>query len=65
MYILTVPDQKGRTADYILDMGKAKAAIIHTLKIGADVMDNKRVSIAGGKLKITVTETPVFVEATE
>jgi hypothetical protein len=63
MYILTVPDQKGRTANYTLNLGKATAAIIHTLKVGTDVMDNKRVSTTGGKLKITVTETPVFVEA--
>jgi hypothetical protein len=63
MYILTVPDQKNRTADYTLDLGKATAAVIHTLKVGADAMESKQVRTTDGKLKITVTETPVFVEA--
>jgi hypothetical protein len=63
MYILTIPDQKGRTADYTLNLGKATSAIIHTLKVGADVMESKQVKTTGGKLKITVKETPIFVEA--
>ncbi|WP_374948173.1 hypothetical protein [Mucilaginibacter sp.] len=65
MYVLTVPDETGRTAKYLLDLGKAKHAVVHTLKTGADAMDKKVVATVGGKLKITVTETPVFVEAAD
>jgi hypothetical protein len=63
MYILTVPDQKGRTADYTLDLGNAKGATIYTLKPGADAMSSQQVSTINGKLKVHVTETPVFVQA--
>jgi hypothetical protein len=63
MYVLTVPDQKGRTANYTLDLGKAAAATIYTLKPGADAMTSKKVNTTNGKLKIQVTETPVFVQA--
>jgi hypothetical protein len=63
MYILMVPDETGRTGSYALDLGKAAKANIYNLKIGADVMDKSLVNTVNGKLKITVTETPVFVEA--
>lgn len=62
IYVLTVPDQKGRTATYQLDLGTSTQAIIHTLQIGKDEMAHKTVSIKNGKLQIEVTETPVFVE---
>jgi hypothetical protein len=63
MYVLTVPDQKDCTATYTLDLGKAATAIIYTLKPGADAMTSKKVNTINGKLKIQVTETPVFVQA--
>ncbi len=63
MYVLTIPDETGRKANYTLDFGDAKKAIIHTLKIGADVMDSRQVDVVNGKVTIEVTETPVFVEA--
>jgi hypothetical protein len=63
MYVLTIPDETGRTGSYTLDLGKATKANIYNLKIGADVMDKSQVSTVKGKLKINVTETPVFVEA--
>lgn len=62
MYILTIPDETGRKSTYTLDLGTAKKAIIHNLKIGADVMDNRQVNTINGKLTVEVTETPVFVE---
>jgi len=64
MYVLTIPDETGRTANYTLDLGKAAKANVYHLKIGADVMDKSQVNTVNGKLKIPVTETPVFVEAT-
>lgn len=62
MYVLTIPDENGRKANYSLDLGSAKKAIIHTLKIGADVMDSRQVDAVNGKVSVEVTETPVFVE---
>ncbi|MBB5394387.1 hypothetical protein [Mucilaginibacter sp. AK015] len=63
IYVLTVPEQKGRTADYILDLGNAKHATIYTLKPGADTMHSNRVSTVKGKVTVKATETPVFVQA--
>jgi len=63
MYVLTIPDETGRKANYNLDLSGSKKAIIHTLKIGADVMDSRQVDVVNGKVSIEVTETPVFVEA--
>lgn len=62
IYVLTVPDQKGRTADYTLLVGNHSKVNVYSLKPGADRMDSKAVKIADGKLKIKVTETPQFVE---
>jgi hypothetical protein len=62
MYVLTIPDETGRTASYTLNLGKASAVNIYNLKTGADIMDKKQVSTADGKVTIKVTETPVFVE---
>jgi hypothetical protein len=65
MYVLTIPDETGRTGSYTLDLGAARHANIYHLKIGADAMTKSQVSTANGKLKIEVTETPVFVEGVE
>lgn len=62
IYVLTVPDQKDRKIAYQLNLGTAKQARIHTLQAGKDNMLNKIVNTKSGKLKITVMETPVFVE---
>ena len=62
MYVLTVPDETGRTGTYTLNLGKGKKANIYHLKIGAAVMDKTQVNTLNGTLKIDVTETPVFVE---
>lgn len=62
VYVLTVPDQKGRTADYTLNLGAGAKAIIYSLKPGADAMISSEVSPVNGELKIVATETPVFVK---
>jgi len=62
IYVMFVPDQKGRTAAYNLDLGTASSAKVYTLVPGADEMTVKTVATTGGKLNITLTETPVFVE---
>lgn len=60
-FVLTVPDEKGRTAQYDLDIGNADSAFIYHPKAGSDVMDMEKVKLTDGKLTITVTETPSFV----
>lgn len=61
MYILMVPDEKGRSATYKLNLSTSKA-IIHRLHPGAETMTGSTIKTANGKLDIMVTETPVFVE---
>ena len=63
MYALMIPDQKGRTGTYVLDLKTATSAIIYSLKAGANAMTQTVVKTTGGKLTVTVTETPVFVQA--
>jgi hypothetical protein len=61
MYVLTIPDQKGRKGSYTLDLGAIKANV-YTLKIGASsVLKTEAIPVAG-KLTVAVSETPVFVE---
>ncbi|QKZ14410.1 carbohydrate-binding protein [Spirosoma sp. KUDC1026] len=61
MYMLVVPDEKGRTAKYSLDLNGATSAKIYRPKAGAADMDWEEVQAAGGLLTVTVTETPLFV----
>jgi hypothetical protein len=62
IYVLYIPDEKGRTKAIKLDLGTATSAKLYTLKPGATGMTVKTVATINGKLPITVTETPVFVE---
>lgn len=61
IYALMIPDQKGRTGTYTLDLGTSASANIYNLKAGADAMTVTNLKTNGGKLTVTVTETPVFV----
>lgn len=62
MYVLMVPDEKGRTVSYRLDLGSSKNAVVHELKLGPIQMDSHTLKTINGKTTIAVTETPVFVE---
>ncbi len=62
MYALTIPDQKGRTGSYLLDLGSAKSASVYTLTAGADAAVKSTVTTINGKLTVSITETPVFVQ---
>ncbi|GAB2546075.1 T9SS type A sorting domain-containing protein [Spirosoma aerophilum] len=65
-YALMVPDEKGRTADYVLNLGTAAgAALVYSPTIGSDSMTLLKVNPIEGKLKLTVTETPIFIVGTE
>jgi endoglucanase len=61
MFVLLVPDEKGRTASYTLDLGTAVMAYIYSPKPGSDNMDVVQKKTVNGKVDILVTETPVFV----
>lgn len=63
MYALMIPDQTGRTGTYVLDLGNAKTANIYNLKAGTATAVKSVAATTNGKLTITVTETPVFVQA--
>ncbi len=63
MYVLAVPDEVGREEEFTLNVFGATKADIFTLKPGNDQMDVKRVNVVDGKIKLTVTETPIFVRA--
>ena len=60
-YVMVVPDEKGRTASYQLDLPGVDSAKVYTPTIGADSMAMQYVKTINGKLTITVTETPTFV----
>ncbi len=62
MYILTIPDQKARTGTYVLNLGTAKANT-YTLTRGADDAAKQTINTNNGKLNVSVSETPVIVEA--
>ncbi|MET3979806.1 hypothetical protein ABIB62_002852 [Mucilaginibacter sp. UYP25] len=63
IYVLTIPDQAGRKTEYSLDLKGAEKGVIYTLKVGADAMESKQANTVNGKLKVKVSETPVFVQA--
>jgi len=63
IYVLAIPDEKNRKGSYELNLGGAKTATIYNLQTGTDEMSSKKVETSAGKLRIDVTETPVFVQA--
>ncbi len=63
IYVLVIPDQKGKTASYQLNLGAVKTALLHTLAPGKDAMETRSLSTSQGKVVVPVSETPVFVEA--
>ncbi|SKB64228.1 hypothetical protein [Daejeonella lutea] len=62
MYVLVIPDEKGRTGTFQLDLGKAATATIYSLKAGSSAMVQKKVNTKAGKVIVDVSETPVFVQ---
>ncbi|WP_254561692.1 carbohydrate-binding protein [Dyadobacter diqingensis] len=61
LYILTVPDEKGRTASHTLNLGNFTGAKIYRPKAGSDNMDMEEVALVAGNLTVTATETPTFI----
>lgn len=63
LYVLTVPDQTGRTENYQLDLAGSANALVHRFDIGKSLMSVQRIASPGGKLNVSVSETPIFIEA--
>jgi len=65
MYVLMIPDQKGRTATYSLNLGSSliSTANIYKPAVGATSMTKTAGVVLLGKTSISVSETPTFVEA--
>lgn len=64
-YALVIPDETGRTGSATLNLGSATSAKIYTPTIGRDTMNVELVSTTQGQLTITVTETPIFIVASD
>ena len=64
-YVLAVPDETGRTANYTLNLSNVAKASIYTPRLGVDSMNVASISSVGGKFSLTVTETPMFLFPTE
>jgi len=61
MYMLVLPTQKGRDVTYSLDLGNADTAYIYQPQPGSSNMSIIKKKTLNGKIAITVTETPEFV----
>ncbi len=61
MYVIFVPEEKGTTSNYTLDLGTAEYANVFTPRTGSDDMEMKTMATVNGKLFITATETPLFI----
>lgn len=62
IYVLTVPDERGREEKFELAVGNRKQVRIHELVVGAKEMKISTKDVANGKITVNVTETPIFVE---
>jgi endoglucanase len=63
VYILTVPDDIGRTASYTVNLGGTGMAQIYRPAAGSDNMTLEEVPIVNGQVTVTASETPMFVTA--
>jgi hypothetical protein len=62
IYVLTVPDEQGKTGVCTLNLGNATKGIIYHLNPDGNNMVQSMVSSVDHNVKIKVNETPVFVE---
>jgi len=65
LFILTVPDEVGRTAEYTVNLNQSGTARIYTPTAGADNMAMTELPIVDGKVTVTAGETPIFVIAAD
>ncbi len=60
-YVLFIPDEKGRTGSYTLNLGNVSKANLYTPTVGADSMSVSAINGTAGKFTLSVTETPIFL----
>ncbi|MVM29798.1 T9SS type A sorting domain-containing protein [Spirosoma sp. HMF4905] len=60
IYVLWVPDEVGRTSEYTLTIGTGTAKV-YTPRAGYDAMGLQVVPVTNSQVKLTLTETPIFV----
>jgi hypothetical protein len=65
LFILTVPDEVGRTAEYTVNLNQSGIARIYTPTAGTDNMSMAELPIVDGKVTVTAGETPIFVVAAD
>lgn len=59
-YALVVPDERGRTMQYTLNLGTASYADVYRPTSGS-ALAVQRVNLTNGQLSVLLTETPLFV----
>ncbi|MEA5429353.1 T9SS type A sorting domain-containing protein [Arcicella lustrica] len=59
-YVLFIPDEKGRTGSYTLNLGNVSKGNLYAPKVGADSMSVSALTGSSGKFTLNVTETPIF-----
>lgn len=62
MYVVYIPDEKGRTGVYTLQLGNADSAYIYTPTAGASEMALLKLKVNNGNIIVNASETPVFVK---
>lgn len=62
MYVVYIPDEKGRTGVYTLQLGDADSANLYSPTVGASEMAILKVKVSNGNIIVNATETPVFVK---
>ncbi|OYW82178.1 MAG: carbohydrate-binding protein, partial [Sphingobacteriia bacterium 32-37-4] len=62
MYVVYIPDEKGRTGLYTLDLGSADSAYLYTPAAGMATMELSKLKTTNGKVIVTATETPLFIK---
>ncbi len=60
-YVLMIPDEVGRTANYTLNLENISKIKIYHPKSGSDQMDSLIVKCPSEKFEVTVSETPTFI----
>ena len=63
LFILTVPDEIGRTAQYSLQLGGTGMASVYTPTPASNDMAVQQLPITNGTVTVTAGETPIFVRA--
>ncbi|MGI4020594.1 MAG: hypothetical protein ACRYFA_03745 [Janthinobacterium lividum] len=62
IYVLTVPDETGKTIICHLNLGDIKLAAVYSLQADTSFMSKKMVPVVNGMITITASEKPIFVE---